>query len=75
MVRSDNSRGGLEDSPYAFSSNKDGKAFISWRGRQVMILKDSKAKTFLQKMAGLDGPRQQKIMARLTGDFKRDAEG
>jgi hypothetical protein len=72
MVRSDNSRGGLEDSPYAFSVSKDGKAFISWRGRQVMILKDSKAKTFLQRMEGLSGPRQQKIMARITGDFKRD---
>ncbi len=66
-----NSSGGLEDSPFSFRENKDGKVFISWRGSPVMTLKGSKAAAFLRRISGLGELRQQKIMARINGNFKR----
>jgi hypothetical protein len=60
--------------PYAFRTTADGKVFISWQGRPVMTLKGDRAASFLKKIAGLDERRQQLIMARITGNFKRGSE-
>jgi hypothetical protein len=68
------SRGGLEDTPFSYRQGGDGKVFLSWRGRQVMILKGRKAQSFLLKLADLDAPGQQLLMARETGNFKRGNE-
>jgi hypothetical protein len=39
---------------FTYRANKDGKVFIFWYGKQVMIIKDKAAKQFLAKVAGLD---------------------
>ena len=39
----DTGRGGLDDAPFAWREGAGGKVFITWRGRQVTILKDEAA--------------------------------
>ena len=67
-------KSGLEDTPFSCREGGDGKVFISWRGRQVMILKGRKAQSFLLKLTDLDTTGQQLLMARETGNFKRGNE-
>nr|MEE4269573.1 hypothetical protein [Candidatus Krumholzibacteria bacterium] len=68
------SRGGLEDTPFSCRQGGDGKVSISWRGRQVLVLKGRKAQSFLLKLPDLDTAGQQLLMARETGNFKRGNE-
>ena len=44
------------------------------RGRQVTVLKGKSAADFLARAEGLDEPGRQKLMARVTGNFKRGNE-
>ncbi len=67
-------RGGLQDEPFAYRQSGDGKVLISWQGRQVMVLKGSKAESFLRRVTGLDEAGQQLVMAKVTGNFKRGNE-
>ncbi len=67
-------RGGLEDTPFSFREGGDGKVFLFWRDRQVMILKGRKAQSFLLKLPDLDALGQQMLMAKETGNFKRGNE-
>jgi hypothetical protein len=69
-----NNRGGLEDMPFSYRTSKDGRVFISWRGQQAMILKGSKASSFLSRAETLDAQGKQLEMARITGNFKRGNE-
>ena len=75
MTRSEDSRGGLQEEPFSYREGGEGKVFISWRGRQVMILKGDKARAFLARVRETDGPGRQLVMARATGNFKRGNEG
>ena len=59
---------------FTYRTNKDGKVFIAWHGKQVMILKDKAAQQFLAKVVGLDSRQAQLVMAKLTGNFKRGNE-
>jgi len=68
-------RGGLDDFPFAFREGGDGRLFITWRGRQVMILKDKPAHSFLERVSGLDAAGQQLAMARVTAGCGRRARG
>ena len=74
MATTKDGRGGLEDSPFSYKKNSDGKVFIAWRGRQVLVLKGDKAQSFLKRVAGLNESRQQIAMAKITGNFKRGNE-
>ena len=67
-------RGKLQEEVFSYTANKDGKVFIFWQGQQIMILKDSKAKSFLTKIANLEGPKAQLVMAKITGNFKHGNE-
>ncbi len=67
-------KGLLENGDFSYRVNKDGKVFLSWNHREVMILKDEKAKTFLAKIDGLSEMDRQLYMAKLTGNFKRGNE-
>lgn len=69
-----NGHGGLEDTPFSYREGGGNKVFISWRGRQVMVLKGESAMTFLQRVDGLDLAGQQVVMAKKTGNFKRGNE-
>ena len=74
MATIENNRGGLDDAPFSYSDRGNGKVFISWRGRQVKILRGNKAVSFLHRVAGLDSSDQQLAMAKVTGNFKRGNE-
>ena len=64
----------VEDEAFDYSVSKAGKVFISWYGKQVMILSGAKAQHFLANIAELDGEAAQLVMAKITGNFKRGNE-
>jgi hypothetical protein len=66
--------GGLQDFPFSFRKNREEKVFISWHGRSVMTLKGKKAMSFLERVLKLNGLEHQRIMAKITGNFKRGNE-
>ncbi len=57
-----------------YHSTKDGKVFIHWHGRQVMILKGNAAEKFLASVEPMDTQQAQLLMARVTGHFKHGNE-
>ena len=67
-------RGGLKDHPFTLREGKDGRIHISWRGRPVAILNGAQAASFRKRIDGLDEPRRQLAMAKITGNFKRGNE-
>ena len=64
----------LAEEPFAYRMSKDNKVFISWNGKQVMILKGKESEKFLAKVAPADTIEAQLVMAKLTGNFKRGNE-
>jgi hypothetical protein len=67
-------RNSLDEEVFAYRVNKDGKVFITWHGKQVMILKEQGAKKFLAKVNGADQRQAQLVMAKITGNFKHGNE-
>lgn len=67
-------RGGLENSPYEYRRLKDGRVVISWRGQPAIVLKGRNTATFLARILDLDPSGQQLVMAKATGNFKRNNE-
>jgi hypothetical protein len=67
-------RNQLDEAVFSYRATKDGIVHISWYGKRVMTLKGSQARTFLTKIADLDGKQAQLAMAKLTGNFKRGNE-
>jgi len=57
-----------------FRAAKDGKVFIHWHGKQIMILKGASAEKFMASMAGADAQQAQLLMAKITGHFKHGNE-
>ncbi len=68
------SRGKLEEQPFTHRITKDGKVFIHWHGRQIMILKGKSADKFITSIERLDSQQAQLLMARVTGHFKHGNE-
>ncbi len=64
----------LDEDVFAYRVNKDGKVFVSWHGKQVMILKDQAARKFLARVEGADPHQAQLVMAKVTGNFKHGNE-
>lgn len=64
----------LDEEPFSYQESRDGKVFLYWHGRQVVLLKEEAAKRFLSRMAGKEGKEAQLIMAKATGNFKRGNE-
>lgn len=67
-------RNRLDEDVFTYREGKDGKVFIYWYGKQVMILKDKEAKKFLAKITGLEHKPAQLVMAKITGNFKHGNE-
>jgi hypothetical protein len=67
-------RGGLEGQTFTLREGKDGRIHILWRGRRVATLKGAQAMSFRKRIDGLDEPRRQLAMAKITGNFKRGNE-
>ncbi len=74
MGKPKDQRGRLAEEPFAWQASADGKVFISWHGRQVIILKGDDAQAFLKRVSGRDARAQQLVMAKATGNFKRGNE-
>jgi len=64
----------FEEGIFSYRPGKDGKVFINWYGKQVMILKGKQAQKFMSKVANLEGREAQLLMAKITGNFKRGNE-
>lgn len=64
----------LDDDIFDYRTSKDGKVFISWKGKQVMILKGEQARSFLAKVEGREHHEAQLVMAKITGNFKHGNE-
>lgn len=64
----------LDETVFAFTSTKNGKAFIYWRGKRVKTLSGEEAERFLDRIFDLDHKDAQLLMARMTGNFKRGNE-
>ena len=62
-------RGKLEEQLFTFRATKDGKVFIHWHGRQIMILKEKTADKFITSIEQADLQKAQLLMARVTGHF------
>ncbi len=67
-------RGRLQKEPFTFRTTKDGKVFIHWHGKQIMILKGTSADKFIASIAHADTQQAQLIMAKITGHFKHGNE-
>lgn len=67
-------RNKLDEEPFDYRVSKDGKVFITWHGKQVMILKDQSARKFLSAIDGLTGKAAQLVLAKITGNFKHGNE-
>ena len=67
-------RGKLEEQPFTYRTTKDGKVFIQWHGKQIMILKDQAAEKFITAIEQAEEKQAQLLMARVTGHFKHGNE-
>lgn len=67
-------RAGLEDEPFDYREIKDGKVFIRWRGKEVMVLAGRQASKFLRQVSSQGDQEQQLIMAKVSKNFKRGNE-
>lgn len=59
---------------FTYQVSKAGKVFIYWQGKQVTILAGPAAQKFISKIAALNTPEAQLLMAKVTGNFKRGNE-
>ncbi len=67
-------RGKFTEEPFDYSLKKDGKVYISWHGKTVMILKDKRSETIMKKLRSSGEKETQLILAKVTGNFKRGNE-
>jgi extradiol dioxygenase family protein len=67
-------RNRFKEEVFSYRTGKDGKVFIDWYGKQVMILKGKQAQNFMSKVEGLESREAQLVMAKITGNFKRGNE-
>ncbi|MBF4694334.1 hypothetical protein [Fusibacter ferrireducens] len=73
-MKSVDARGKLEEGIFDYRVSKNGKLFISWRGKEVMILKDQASKKILERLRNASEHDAQLILAKVTGNFKRGNE-
>jgi hypothetical protein len=59
---------------FAWTSTKDGRVRISWRGTVVTTLAGERATRFLEQVERADDEAEQLLLARVTGNFKRGNE-
>ncbi len=64
----------MSDEIYTYRLSKDGKVFIYWHGKQVMILKNKEAERFIRRTENISADELQLVMAKVTGNFKRGNE-
>jgi hypothetical protein len=63
-----------EDLGFTFFATKAGAVFIKHNGRQVTELRGKDTAAFLKQTSDVSFKKQQQIMARKTGNYKRGNE-
>ncbi len=64
----------FDEEVFSYRATKDGKIFLFWHGKQVMLLKGPKAQKFLEDVSNADQKEAQLVMAKITGNFKHGNE-
>jgi hypothetical protein len=67
-------RNRLDEDLFSYRVSKDGKVFITWQGKQIVVLKDEKARRLLLQLEGADRRQVQLVLAKTTGNFKHGNE-
>lgn len=67
-------RNRLKEENFSYRVSKDNKVFISWHGKQIMILKGKQSDKFQSKILNADDFEIQLILAKITGNFKHGNE-
>ena len=61
--------------PFSWLSRADGTIVIRYHDAPVTLLRGRTAERFATRIAGADDTAAQRLMARVTGNFKRGNEG
>lgn len=64
-------RNALDLEPFSY---RKGKVALCWENRQVKLIKGRVAEKFLAVVEAADRGEAQRLMAKLTGNFKRGNE-
>ena len=64
----------LADQPFSYLTRADGTIVIRYHGAPVTLLRGKAAVRFTTRLVGSDAAGAQQLMARATGNFKRDNE-
>jgi len=66
----------LDETPFSYRITKDHTILISWRNKQIKILKGKEADKFVNKVSQMEDDEKKVhfIMAKITGNFKRGNE-
>ena len=66
----------LDEKPFSYRVTKDNTILISWRNKQVKIIKGKEADKIVNKVSQMeeDERNAQLIIAKITGNFKRGNE-
>jgi hypothetical protein len=64
----------METDVFSYSLSKEGKVFISWKGKPIMVLKGNAAQKLVGKLIGANKEGIQLELAKITGNFKRGNE-
>jgi hypothetical protein len=67
-------RGELEGEPFSYRALKNGSVLLEHHGRTVKTISGDEAERFLTRIANLEGLEEQLVLAKLTGNFKRDSK-
>ncbi|WP_257144755.1 hypothetical protein [Bacillus toyonensis] len=66
-------RNRLDDRMFHYRITKNNIVLIEYYGKQIMILKGNDAEKFLNKINHANNDKEQQlIMAKITGNFKRE---
>lgn len=66
-------RNRLGETPFSYRINKENTVSLEYFGKQVKILKGKEAERFLKRMDSALNEKET-IMAKATGNFKRENE-
>ena len=69
-------RNKLSEEPFTYKIMKSGKVSISYRGKQIKIVKDKEAERLLAKIKAVEDnmTEVQLLLAKITGNFKHGNE-
>lgn len=59
---------------FSYRTTKDGRLRVSFRGRHVVTLAGTDAQRLASRLEGAGAEREQLLLAKATGNFKRGNE-